>query len=537
MSGDPRGTDDDGERSLVLAVRQAVQGDDVWSADRASFIAAQADRRAARRRRRRLVVAPAALLAAAAAVATGLAVFPAIVTAEGTSLPAAGRPAPSGPSTIQTIAPDPAVVDAAEAAGRLFTAEVQWVIPGAAAQLSEGAGESGADLSLDDACATAVLPVTGPIQRETATWKDTLAVQTFKDASANAGPAPQAVTTTEFASLTSQVDTYADATQARAAVDALRESARTCTPAPGESQPSSPFVQEMFRYDVLLGSAIASAPGHYRVMTAGASGAHVAVISAIVNLSNGSEEDVARQQVGLDLERLARVAAARADSRPGTEEPVDLARTPVTTADVDAVLPGAQPMSVYAAKLSLDSRPRDACGTDPLTGVADLEYMSRGAWSDPHDESVDFGVDGQKPTAMGLADVVVITNDFASPADAQAYATAYQGSASTCLRGDHVLPPAPVDLLPAGAADALLTNAYDEVNHRHGYAAVVVRGSTAATVLAWVPGEASRVAATQAAQRVVTLASQSAAVAEAQRNADAASAAAADAAAAATDTP
>lgn len=501
MSSGHQSADDDGagERSLVLAVRRAVEDDDgAWSTERLSAVAERAAGRAARRRRRRLVVAPVAALAAAAAVAAGIVVVPELVAAERAAPSVASRPpAPTPPTEVQQDV-DPVLTAAVEATGHLSSAEVRWVLPGAQPQFQPKSGRSG--LGERDACGTAELDVPPPVADGRGTWSFAMTGYALDESSPDRVP-PW---------LTSRVATYANAVQARAYVDALEASTRTCVPAEGESRPTNPQTFDIWYADAVFGSTLESLPGQYRVTAAVATGAHVATVSALVDLGEGSEEVPAKQLVAADLVHLATAAAARADGRAGADAPVDLARTPVTTGDVEAVVPGAQPLAPYTAKLSLDQQPRDACGTDPLADVATPGRVQRGAWLDPTPGLVDLGVGGMPPTAMGQAAVVITTSDFASATEARGYATAYQRSARTCTPSEHPLPPAPVDLLPAGSADALLTTAYDEAAQRYWYAAVVVRGSSATTVLARVPGDLSRATATQAAQRVVDLATSAA---------------------------
>lgn len=498
MSSQLRGADDDGESALALAVRRAVEDDDgAWSSERLSAVAERAAGRAARRRRRRLVVAPAAVLAVAAAVAAGVAVVPLLVAAERAAPVAASRP--PAPSAADPQAADPALTAAAEAAGRLSMAEVQWVLPGARAQV-QFRGRPGW-VTEPDACGTADLDVVAPEAEARGTWS----LQT-PGASADQGSTDQGSPDRFAPWLTSRVATYADPAQAKAYVRALDASTRTCVPAEGEPRPSSPQVFQVRLADALYGSTTASDPGQYRLTAAVASGAHVAVVSALVDLTEGGEQATAEQLLASDVAQLATAAAARADGRAGAEAPLDLGRSPVTTADVGAVLPGARPVAAYTAGLALDGQLRDACGRTPLAGVAAPGRLQRWAWLDPELGHVDFGVGGGGPSAAGSAALVVVRSDFATEEEARAYATAFERSATTCGRGTGAAEPVPVRLSPTGTPDALVTTGYAPSVQRYGYDAVVVRGSTAATVLASVPGDATDASAGQAVHRVIDLA-------------------------------
>ncbi|MBC3761442.1 hypothetical protein ACUN7V_18185 [Quadrisphaera oryzae] len=495
MSSHLRGDADDGESALALAVRRAVEDDDgAWSSEHLSAVAERAAGRAARRRRRRLVVAPAAVLAVAVAVAAGVAVVPSLVAAERAAPVAASRPPTPAPSAADLQPADPAMTAAAEAAGRLSTAEVQWVLPGARAQV-QFRGRPGW-VTEPDACGTADLDVVAPEAEARGTWS----LQT-PGASADQGSTDRVAPW-----LTSRVATYADPAQAKAYVRALDASTRTCVPAEGEPRPSSPQVFQVRLADALYGSTTASAPGQYRLTAAVAAGAHVAVISALVDLTEGGEQATAEQLLASDVAQLATAAAARADGRAGAQAPLDLARSPVTTADVGAVLPGARPVAAYTAGLALDGQLRDACGRTPLAGVAAPGRLQRWAWLDPELGHVDFGVGGSGPSAAGNAALVVVRSDFATEEEARAYATAFERSATTCGRGTGAAEPVPLRLSPVGTPDALLTTGYAPSVQRYGYDAVVVRGSTAATVLASVPGDATDASAEQAVHRVIDLA-------------------------------
>ena len=501
------GVDDDlpvdGERDLALAVRQAVLDDGAWSPERLGALAERADRRAARRRRRRLVAAPLATVVAAAAVAVGLLVVPPLVAADRTETPATGGPLVAGDGT------DPAVDDAAVGAGRLTTDEVRTVVAGAQPQPAPGTGES-EDTTLRDACGTAELTATRPLERQTGTWQAPwtrqLSTQRFTDAPS---------TDREMASpplLRSQVDTYADDATATAAALQLRESVRTCRPAPGASQPTYPVVREVFMADASYGMRDQPAAGQYTVTAVQVRGNRTASVTAVVD---GVHDQQTQEQVATQVAHLAAAAASRAEAQgwlvSGPNSSVPPLGSPVTTEEVQRLVPGAQPTPEFSAGLTPSGQLDDACGTAPLTGVAEPVWAERSVYTDPELSYVDFqpGFRDDAATAMGRAAVVVSAADLGTPADARAYATAFRDSTSTCTPQPGVLPPSQVDLLPvdtADAADALVTTAYDEGAQRYWYAAVVVRGSHAATVLARVPGAPSRDVATAAAQRTVDLA-------------------------------
>lgn len=479
MSGDlPAGDGrDDGERDLALAVRRAVLDDDAWSPERLSALAERADRRASRRRRRRLVVAPVASLAAAAAVALGLVVVPPLVTADRGAVEAAA-PSPAVAAPDGDL--DPAATAAAEREGRLSAAEVRavvpgaWAVPGAATGPETGVGQVE---SVPDACGTGELVVARPVARSSARWQvPTGGDEVFPTSSA----AP---------SVTSQVDTYADAQQAAAAADALDASADTCTPQPGASQPRNPMTFQVYITNAIYGSTTEGEPGVYRVTAAAASGAHVATVSAVLDRVETSEWDIAEQGAAGDVASLAKAAAARADGREDLAALELEPTTPVTTAEVRWLVSGAEPLPDYRAGISLAQEPLDACGTAPLQDVTTAGQVRRGAWSDPALSDPTVPVGGGPLTAMGTAAVVVTASDFGTSAAAQAYAAAFRDSAGTCTPGGGSVRPT---VLGDSGTDVLLVAPADATTGRSWSAAVVVRGTTAVTVLALVSYEGDR---------------------------------------------